>query len=308
VILELLRRLEKNPLAVFYERELKKLDAAQFDLLRGSGVLRRVVCDPVGSMVLEGPSPRLLTVAEGPGGELEAFDEEDPFFEPVRIREQDVIQVEVDLRAIAREFRLANGLQGEFEEITKRLYFLGHAATREDTRVAALLGLFSDQSQFQAEASALPARLPGRYSRFVVACPSAGIPPSIETSLEALGVHVLLLNERDPFVLSKRAAALFGFGQDGSGEQPARFVHDPDYRSVTLDGVSFTLSPRQAAAVRILHRAHRAGTPDLPWEAIKGQLEAIDYYPDRMHDVFKSVANWKALVRSDKRGFFRLNL
>ena len=79
----------------------------------------------------------------------------------------------------------------------------------------------------------------------------------------------------------------------------------PDYRDVAINGHSFTLGDCQAAVVRILHDAARAGTP---WKHGKVVLAQAGSSCTRMADLFKSQPRWRVLIASDRRGRYRLNI
>jgi hypothetical protein len=87
----------------------------------------------------------------------------------------------------------------------------------------------------------------------------------------------------------------------------SRFTHSPDYRSVTIDGLSFTLTFKQAQLVQILHEALESGTPDLGIHYI---LERLETPNARWQDTFKGNADAKkALIAyGSRKGTLRLNL
>jgi len=85
------------------------------------------------------------------------------------------------------------------------------------------------------------------------------------------------------------------------------FAHSPDYRTVTIHGKTYTLTPRQAQFIEILHRAYESGKPDLPVARILEKLETPD---SRWQDTFKRKPEAKkALIKSGvNKGTLRLNL
>lgn len=87
------------------------------------------------------------------------------------------------------------------------------------------------------------------------------------------------------------------------------FTHSPDYRSVTKNGESFSLTSRQAAAIQLLHEAHQDGNPELSLEHIFDQIGSGATKP-RMRDIFKQDPKAKeALIApGKKKGLFRLNI
>lgn len=57
--------------------------------------------------------------------------------------------------------------------------------------------------------------------------------------------------------------------------------------------------------MRALHEAAQAGEP---WQNGKAILSRAGSKSLRMADVFKSQKDWRHLIRSDRRGGYRLNL
>jgi len=81
----------------------------------------------------------------------------------------------------------------------------------------------------------------------------------------------------------------------------------PDYRCVTVRGKSYTLTPRQAHIVEILHMAYTDGHGDVGIDFILEQLGTAN---SRWQDTFKTNREArKALVRpGSRKGTLRLNL
>jgi hypothetical protein len=114
-----------------------------------------------------------------------------------------------------------------------------------------------------------------------------------------IGDLLLKREERDRFEIAT------GFsGGDRAGEAPT-FIHSADYQEVRCNGDRFKLGPIQAEVVRALHAAALAGEP---WQNGKAILYGAGSRSLRMADVFKSQANWRRLIRSDRRGGYRLNI
>jgi hypothetical protein len=82
-------------------------------------------------------------------------------------------------------------------------------------------------------------------------------------------------------------------------------VHRDDYAEVVLNGEIFRLGPLQAAVVRRLHEASRTANP---WRPGKELLADCNAQTMRMIDLFKTKPNWRTLIASDGRGYYRLNL
>ena len=114
-----------------------------------------------------------------------------------------------------------------------------------------------------------------------------------------IGDLLLKREERDRFEIATGFLA-----GDHAGEAPT-FIHSADYQEVRCDGDNFKLGPIQAEVVRALHAAALAGEP---WQNGKAILYGAGSRSLRMADVFKSQANWRRLIRSDRRGGYRLNI
>lgn len=92
-----------------------------------------------------------------------------------------------------------------------------------------------------------------------------------------------------------------------AGARRVSFTHSTDYRSVTRYGATFSLTPRQAQVIQILHEAYEGGNPDIGGAAI---LEQLGTQNSRLRDTFRSnLEAWKALVRPGRtKGSYKLNL
>lgn len=84
---------------------------------------------------------------------------------------------------------------------------------------------------------------------------------------------------------------------------PAPFEYSWDYRRVELGGETFSLGPKQARIVGLLHRAHMEGDP---WRTGRQLLDHAGSSADRVRDLFKSQSDWTKLIESDGRGLYRL--
>lgn len=114
-----------------------------------------------------------------------------------------------------------------------------------------------------------------------------------------IGDLLLRRDERDRFEIER------GFTVDGRLGDDATFIHSADYLEVRCNGHRFKLGPIQAEVVKALHRAALAGEP---WQNGKAILSQAGSRSLRMTDVFKSQADWRQLICSDRRGGYRLNL
>ena len=85
----------------------------------------------------------------------------------------------------------------------------------------------------------------------------------------------------------------------------APFEQRDGYKEIDLQGRTFHLGSCQAKVIRILHEAARAGTP---WRHGKAVLGEAGSSCSRMADLFKTQKGWRALILSDRKGRYRLNL
>lgn len=89
------------------------------------------------------------------------------------------------------------------------------------------------------------------------------------------------------------------------------FAHSEAYDSITFEGQTYTLQPRQAAVVKLLHEALRKGHPGVPTMRILA-LPGCDGV-DSVRDIFKSrLQLWGTLIincedHQEGRGFYRLH-
>lgn len=113
-----------------------------------------------------------------------------------------------------------------------------------------------------------------------------------------IGDLLMQRDERDRYEIST------GFSADGRMEERT-FIANRDYCEVRCSGHRFRLGPIQAAVVKALHHAAQAGQP---WQSGKLILSSAQSRSLRMSDVFKSKDNWRELIRSDRRGNYRLNI
>lgn len=95
-------------------------------------------------------------------------------------------------------------------------------------------------------------------------------------------------------------------GNKAADNKEPVFINSKDYHSVTLKGKSFTLTALQAKIIKILHEEYLKGTPSIGEDTI---LNEIDSQSSRLVDIFRSTRGaWEALIASDRRGVFRLNI
>jgi len=198
VIRWMLTRMEKSPSAVFYEKELAERFPNEFEQAKREKLLRHVETSLDGGSYALGRSRPLTVVSVG--GKFEAFDDEDPEFDPVELALADLARWRLDLEALAKRFQQTNRLTGTPDTLDDRLLFIGGTA-RDGLALAFLLGLFHEHRSALTHLRALPSSLPSRHDRFVVACPTFTPTPFEQRELESLNIFVVPVNERDPFVL-----------------------------------------------------------------------------------------------------------
>lgn len=80
--------------------------------------------------------------------------------------------------------------------------------------------------------------------------------------------------------------------------------HSPDYRSIVWDGIAYTLTTIQAAAVEALWEAYTRGAPEVSQEWL---LESIGSDAKRLRDLFRRHPAWRqVIVQGRRRGTYRL--
>lgn len=121
---------------------------------------------------------------------------------------------------------------------------------------------------------------------------------SAEPHYVVIGDLLMRRDERDRYEIKS------GFSVRGQMEEWA-FIASRDYSEVRCNGHQFQLGPIQAAVVQALHRGAQAGQP---WQNGKNILSEARSKSLRMSDVFKSKHNWRDLIRSDRRGNYRINI
>lgn len=123
----------------------------------------------------------------------------------------------------------------------------------------------------------------------------ASILPDCEAVEVRLGDLLVRKEER------KRVEEEFGLAANVEGSM--MFAVSEDYRKVWLGDELLQFGPIQAEVIRVLHRAHLAGDP---WQNGKAVLSTAGSKSLRIADVFKSNPDWRRLIESNQRGFYRL--
>jgi hypothetical protein len=120
----------------------------------------------------------------------------------------------------------------------------------------------------------------------------------VEPLYVVIGDLLMRRDERDRYEIATGFSA-------GAHMEERTFIASRDYSEVRCNGHRFQLGPIQAAVVRALHRSAQAGQP---WQNGKNILSEARSRSLRMSDVFKSKNNWRDLIRSDRRGNYRINI
>lgn len=114
-----------------------------------------------------------------------------------------------------------------------------------------------------------------------------------------IGDLLMRRDERDRFEVRK------GFRASEATNEDNAFIASADYHEIRCNSIQFRLGPIQAEVVRLLHEAAQK---DEPWQSGKRVLEIAGSRSMKMSDVFKSQAEWRELIKSNRRGAYRLNI
>ncbi|WP_111417037.1 hypothetical protein [Rhodoplanes roseus] len=148
----------------------------------------------------------------------------------------------------------------------------------------------------------------GKISRFKPGKTGGYIDLSEDIEPMAVTLQDLLVTraERDRF---EGAHGLCGAATtdepSGNASEERAFLQRNNYAEVVINGEAFRLGLLQASIVRELHRASQS---DNPWRHGKELLANSNAQTMRMVDLFKTKQNWRTLIASDGRGYYRLNL
>ena len=86
------------------------------------------------------------------------------------------------------------------------------------------------------------------------------------------------------------------------------FSHSPDYRSVSLRGQPFRLTPYEAQVIEILHKGVENGTPDLGLAYLIQEVCGSEANYSRLKDIFRNDVARKTLIKKSGKGLYRLNI
>jgi hypothetical protein len=147
----------------------------------------------------------------------------------------------------------------------------------------------------------------GRIARFKPRAADGYIDLSEDVEPLAITLQDLLVTraERDRFETAHGLAGDLKGPPSGNPTEECLFLQRNNYAEVVLNGEVFRLGLLQASIVRELHSASQS---DTPWRHGKQLLANSNAQTMRMVDLFKTKQNWRNLIASDGRGYYRLNL
>lgn len=148
----------------------------------------------------------------------------------------------------------------------------------------------------------------GRITRFKPHGPDGYLDLSEDVDPIVVTLQDLLVtrSERQRFETAHGLTAGDSSGSPpGKSAQDCSFLHRNNYAEIVLNGEIFRLGLLQASIVRALHQAAQT---DNPWRHGKELLANSNAQTMRMVDLFKTQQNWRTLIASDGRGYYRLNL
>ena len=148
----------------------------------------------------------------------------------------------------------------------------------------------------------------GRITRFKPRCADGYIDLSEDIEPLAITLQDLLITraERDRFETTHGLVS--GEAKNQQSAEPTAeswFIQRNNYAEVVLNGEIFRLGLLQASIIRELHQASQS---DNPWRHGKELLANSNAQTLRMVDLFKTKPNWRTLIASDGRGYYRLNM
>jgi hypothetical protein len=132
----------------------------------------------------------------------------------------------------------------------------------------------------------------------------ADIAPQIPTVLEFLGLKKQVETAHATSVPSETAGSpqTPEPGVDGSDN----FEHWDDYRQVKLRGKPFSLTPAQAAAVKVLHESYLKRQPAVSAASLFAEMGKLA--PIRVSDMFRKADPRAELIQRVGKDSYRLNL
>jgi len=86
------------------------------------------------------------------------------------------------------------------------------------------------------------------------------------------------------------------------------FKHSPDYRSVSLRGQPFSLTPIEAQVIKILHEVRENDTPDISLTYLIQEICGSESNYGKLKDIFRNNDARKTLIKQSGKGLYRLNV
>ncbi|HEX77106.1 MAG TPA: hypothetical protein G4O03_01645 [Dehalococcoidia bacterium] len=201
----ILRELEKHPNTLFYEKELKVRDAAEFTKMRRERLLGYVQPDDRSETYGVGQAKPLSVV--NIGGELYGIDDEDAEKDPVHLRKTDLARYSFSLDRFIDKLRAVNNLLGSASPLDKRLFFAGEK-TVNGKRVAFVFALLDSEKRAADLLLTLPSRVSPNHDRIAVVTPSFTVKSeAVRAQLERLRIYVMPLG--DTMSLETDVSSLF---------------------------------------------------------------------------------------------------
>ncbi len=263
--------LERNPHALFYERDLRARFGTEFDGAVEAGLLRFVQPpEHGGSLVL--PDGRRLSVMER-DGQFWGVDDGEDEADPVPLTAADLSRYRLSLDTVATRLREANELQGEACEVGDRLYYLGFRQ-REGIHSAVLLALFATEHAAHDTALSVPTRASGDHQQYILVCPSFALRDQAELRrLQDANVFLCRLDEDDVWRIAWPSTPVHATSDVRSS---ALLVIYGDGTVVEYCGQRLTPTAREGAVLLALAQRPKKPTfmPDLLATVWRGELDA----------------------------------
>lgn len=82
-------------------------------------------------------------------------------------------------------------------------------------------------------------------------------------------------------------------------------IISPDYQKVKIDDQEFSFGPKQAMVIKYLHEQFSSGNP---WVHGKELMSIAGSASWKLQALFGSHKNWRSVIESDGRGYYKINL
>jgi hypothetical protein len=238
------------------------------------------------------PSGRHLTVIRE-GDRLEAFDPDDPEFEPIPITPADLRSWRLDIDRFVALVRDQNTLDGPVGKLSDRCFLVG---TKDDvTFVLAFVDAGTAAREMRGLSSLLPTGVPPQLA---VACPTFTPPLEMQRECDRERIVFRSLNEIDPSLINPPGPSF---------AKAPEFEHSGNYDWVRVGQFEFTLNPTQAAVVRLLDEARLRGRSEVATAAVQATIAQTGSGSMKVSAVFRHQPDWRELIRY-RRGAYRLHV